>query len=542
MEVDIIGPGDVSESAPGEVVKRLVQADNGAVAWLIDCACEPDPDDDSLSDAASAHCVRHLALAHALDTFAPTAGICLLTRGTQAVLDDESPAVRVSAAMGLSRTIGNERGGRALRLDLDPRRSLDGEFVVTAMAGDDDEVAVRDERALVPRVHSVPTADQTFHVRRDGSYLVTGGSGALGMLVAEWLASQGAGHIVLLGRRAVEDSVRARIRQTGHGSVQVVSMTADVGDYQALASVWRRELTSAPPLRGVVHTAGVLDDAPLAEQSAARLRTVALAKIDGSWNLHRLSAGAPLDFFVLFSSAAAWFGNPGQANYAAANAFLDGLAEYRQRRGLPATSIAWGPWDDGRGMAARASDDLWRRWTSHGLGRLRADDALRALARLAANQARPTAVVAFNQARFVSQAPPLVQRLFGGVNGRVLDESTDGDREIAARLRRAGTPGERRMLVSAAVRHRAARILGLGAATLDDLAPLVAYGLDSLMAVQLKNALHNAVGVAVSVSQVLRSPSLRNLSDLVATAVEAQTDERPSAHGRVAQVWEEGSL
>ncbi|HMG55203.1 MAG TPA: SDR family NAD(P)-dependent oxidoreductase, partial [Kofleriaceae bacterium] len=208
-----------------------------------------------------------------------------------------------------------------------------------------------------------------------GSYLVTGGSGALGRHVVRWLAAQGARHIVVCGRRAPggeAEAAFAGLRATG---VDVRAELADVSDEVSTRALLARIGHDLPPLRGVIHAAGVLDDGGLLQQDPARFAAVLGPKIDGAWQLDRQTAGLPLELFVMFSSVSALVGTAGQSNYAAANAALDALAHHRRLRGLPGLSVNWGPWSGG-GMAA--SIDASRAGAG-GLAPLAPDEALAAL-------------------------------------------------------------------------------------------------------------------------------------------------------------------
>ncbi|HEY9226744.1 MAG TPA: SDR family NAD(P)-dependent oxidoreductase, partial [Gemmatimonadaceae bacterium] len=197
----------------------------------------------------------------------------------------------------------------------------------------------------------VLTQHHGSQVRADATYLVTGGLGGLGLLVARSLAADGARHLVLMGRRAPSATAQATIDQLVASGVQVVVATADVAQAADVQRVIAQIATTLPPLRGIVHAAGVVEDAMLADQDAGRFSRVLAPKVAGTWNLHTLTREFPLDFFVLFSSGAALLGSPGQGNYAAANLFLDALAHQRHAHGLPALSINWGSWAE-VGMAA----------------------------------------------------------------------------------------------------------------------------------------------------------------------------------------------
>jgi acyl transferase domain-containing protein/SAM-dependent methyltransferase/acyl carrier protein len=180
-------------------------------------------------------------------------------------------------------------------------------------------------------------------IHSDGTYLITGGFGGLGWLTAEWLVQQGAMHLVLVGRHAPNTEVNQKIRNLEQTGVQITIAKVDVADEAQLTQVIDQ---IAPPLKGVFHAAGVLDDALLQHLNEQRFRAVMAAKIAGAWNLHKLTQALPIDCFVLFSSAAALLGSPGQANHAAANLFLDALAYHRQATGLAGISINWGVWSE----------------------------------------------------------------------------------------------------------------------------------------------------------------------------------------------------
>ena len=184
----------------------------------------------------------------------------------------------------------------------------------------------------------------------DASYLVTGGLGALGLRVAEWLAEGGAGRIVLIGRSRPSTQASATVSTLRSRGVEVIVRQADVGDLAKLEGIVA-EIPDAAPLRGVVHAAGILADATFGHITADQLRDAMRPKVSATWNLHIATKHLPLDFFVMFSSIASVLGSPGQGSYSAANCFLDTMAAYRHSLGLPALTVNWGPWA-GEGMAA----------------------------------------------------------------------------------------------------------------------------------------------------------------------------------------------
>ncbi|MYW49525.1 beta-ketoacyl reductase, partial [Streptomyces sp. SID161] len=218
---------------------------------------------------------------------------------------------------------------------------------VLASSGGEGEVAVRAAGVFGRRVvRAVGSGGGSWRV--SGTVLVTGGTGGVGRHVARWLARAGAEHVVLASRRgpAVDGVAELGAEVAGLGS-RLSVVACDVGDRGALAGLLER-IAAEVPLSAVVHAAGVLDDGVLDGLSVERFEGVLRAKAEGAWHLHELTRGLDLSAFVLFSSFSATVGGAGQGNYAAANAYLDALAEVRRAEGLPATSIAWGPWaEDG---------------------------------------------------------------------------------------------------------------------------------------------------------------------------------------------------
>ena len=251
------------------------------------------------------------------------------------------------------------------RIDLDPAQSNSecALLLINASSVDDreDQIAYRAGtryvHRLLPFTHNALFDSPTVRLKADGTYLITGGFGGLGLKTAEWMAKQGAKHLVLIGRSEPSPAagkVVGHLRQQG---VDVMIAQVDVSVMGQLQRLMEEIKERMPVLRGVIHTAGVLDDGALLNLSQERMRKVMAPKVTGTWNLHEATAGLLLDFFVLFSSAVSVLGSPGQGNYAAASAFLDAFAHFRRHHGLPAISINWGPWAD-VGLAAEATEKL----------------------------------------------------------------------------------------------------------------------------------------------------------------------------------------
>ena len=370
------------------------------------------------------------------------------------------------------------------------------------------------------------------------TYLVTGGFGALGTRTARWLARRGARAVVLAGPRERDDA-RATVAELRALGVDVRTAEADVADVRAMRALVA-SIAPERPLRGVVHCAGTLADGTLREQSRSAFETVATPKVAGTVALHHALRGHDLDFFVLFSSAAAVLGAAGQANYAAANAAMTAVARVRRAHGQPATPIAWGPWD-GAGMA---SSDAARRRIDAVVPFDERTGFAALDAALASECAEPVALRVPSWARVASSRSAhdrFLARLAGEPAARAHEHAGTLIETLAAH----GAENRRRLL-SEHVERTAAAILGLpDGARIDDDVPLHDRGLDSLMSVELRNALVKSLGVSLSPTVALDYPTIPQLVDHVlarafssttlaapaddATAIAALTDDEAEA-------------
>ena len=353
----------------------------------------------------------------------------------------------------------------------------------------------------------------------DATYLITGGFGGIGRVVATWMAEQGARHLVLMGRGPMSQSAQKTVDALRAEGTEVVVARGDVARADQLAAVLESIHASMPPLRGVVHAAGTLDDGILARLDERRLRDVMAPKVEGAWNLHALTRDTALDFFVLFSSAASLLGSPGQAHYAAANAFLDALAWHRRSEGRPALSINWGPWSE-VGLATRP--EQLRHLAQQGVEAIPAADGVRTLSYVLPLPATQVAVLRVDWARRRSELrpglnPPLIADLFPAPVGQPAAGDT---------LRRAG-PQERRPLLQSYLRDQVAGKLGLTPSRLDIQLPLNRLGVDSLIAVELRAQIERELGIVVPVVQLLDGPSVSDLADWLGDRLSAARPAEP---------------
>jgi acyl carrier protein len=343
--------------------------------------------------------------------------------------------------------------------------------------------------------------------REDRSYLVTGGLGGFGLAVAGWLVEQGAREIVLAGRRgAAGDPALQAIAALRARGATVVVKSVDVGDAPALAAVIAELEQEVSPLGGVFHAAMVLDDGLLSQLDPARIEAVMRPKAAGALNLDLLTRAMPIDHFVLFSSVSALVGNPGQASYAAANAYLDGLARRRRFLGLPALSVQWGALSD---VGVVASDTALRdRLEQLGVRPFTSAEALSTLGRLLHQDA---AVLSFADVDWSRWSERSHSPRFEHVSAPS-DEGIGGVRH-ALREQLLALPSDRRLdVVEEQLRERVSEITQLPREKVDGDRTLDGMGIDSLMAVELSLKVETSTGIVLPTGLLMRSPTLRGVA------------------------------
>ncbi|WP_255956153.1 type I polyketide synthase, partial [Streptomyces odontomachi] len=484
----------------------------------------------------------HTLTSHVLDTLRTfladetTADVSLLitTRGAVTVGGEPVTDLASAAVRGLVRSAQAEYPGRVVLVDVDGAAESYGALAAALGAGEP-ESAVRGGVVRVPRLVRAPAGPGTGPLTASGSgstasgsesesdgpvapgafapngtVLITGGTGTLGALVARHLVTaHGVRHLLLASRRGAEAPGAGELVAQLAGLGATVDVTAcEVADRTAVAGL----LAAVPaehPLTAVVHTAGVLDDVTLPSLTADRLAGVLRPKVDAAWHLHELTRETNLGAFVLFSSLAGTLTSPGQANYAAANAFLDALAEHRRAAGLPATALAWGPWQpqDG-GMTATLTEQDQARLRRTGLPPIPAERAL-AMFDAALTTDRASLVAALldtARLRASGEVPPLYRSLVRGAVRRAADGGAGASgvlRELHGRSR-----DEQEHLLLRLVRDHAGTALGHGSAgAVDPDSPFKELGFDSLTAVELRNALGHATGLRLPATLIFDYPT-----------------------------------
>ncbi|MEV4096140.1 type I polyketide synthase [Streptosporangium saharense] len=469
--------------------------------------------------------------------------LVVLTEGAVAAADgDPVPGLVHATLWGLLRSAQAENPGRFLVVDLGV--PADAAALPSALASGEPLLALRDGRVLAPRlVRAVPEASvRPFDP--DGTVLVTGGTGTLGAHVARHLVTEHGVRNLLLTSRTGPDAPGATelVTELQDAGAKVTVAACDVADREQLAA-----LLTGVRLTGVVHTAGVLDDAVIETLGPEALARVLRPKVDAALNLHELTRDQDLAAFVLFSSAAATFSSPGQGNYAAANAYLDALAARRRAAGLPARSLAWGLWAQPSGMTGHLGEAELERMSRGGTVPLSERDGL---ALLDAALAVPAALVVparldLTVLRGLSPVPHLLRALVRPTGRRAVQASTAQDGGGLAERLAALTEADRRRAVLDLVREQVAGVLGHSSAdAVDPGLPFSGLGLDSVTAVELRNRLYQVSGVRLPATAIFDYPAVATLAQRLCAlllpeaepAEQAAEDQAAAERARAAEI------
>ncbi|SFS90053.1 type I polyketide synthase [Saccharopolyspora flava] len=440
----------------------------------------------------------------------------LVTRDSVAVGDDPG-AAGLAFLRGLVRVLAFEHPElRVTHLDLDSASpgALAAELAASAA---DDEVAWREGARFAARLERVEIPERPdVPVVRDGAYVLTGGLGGLGLLVARWLAERGATRIVLCGRSAPSGPASQVLDELRGRGTQVRVVLGDIAENGTAEELIREAGAGGVPVRGVLHAAGVLADATVSTLTEADVERVWRPKVDGARRLHEATAGLDLDWWLVFSSAAALLGSPGQTAYATANAWLDAFVRWRRGRGLPAATIQWGPWDELGGAVGR--DNAVLRPLTPGEG-------LEALEAVLASGRAATGVTRLDAAATLELFPELARRpLFAALAEETDRTGAEGDGPDVEALR-AAEPAQAHRAILAALVSRISGLTGLDPASFDTTAPLTRLGLDSLMAMRARTAFERDFGMTVPIPMLLRGASLEEVAAHVAAELGLQPVE-----------------
>ncbi|MEM7530913.1 MAG: SDR family NAD(P)-dependent oxidoreductase, partial [Chloroflexota bacterium] len=477
-------------------------------------------------EVAHFHSTVVLRLVQALSFANMTAPLWLVTRSAQAVAGHLPQQVGAAALWGLGRTIALEHAELApVCVDLGPTPSFTAEAQAlcselfappTTSGSTETQLAFYGDNRYVARLERTTVEPDAPALSSDGSYLVTGGLGGLGLKVAEFLVAQGARHLVLVGRSGATAAAQSTIDQLQDQGAQVTVVQGNISEEVDVA----RLIAACPqPLRGIVHAAGVLRDGVLVQQSPENFTQVMAPKAVGAWHLHCQTRDLPLDFFVCFSSATATFGSLGQGNYAAANAFLDGLAHHRRGLGLPGLSINWGSWAE-VGMAARLDARDQARIAAQGESAMAPEAGLQVLAALLQQESAQVTVSAIQWSKFltpdVNGALPAFYTTFERYHTATTPSVSQGTPtpDLSSALAGLDLTAQQSLLV-AYVQRQLAAIIGVSTSEVDVAAPLPMLGLDSLMSIDIRNQIKRDLGLDVPIVKLLEGINLVELAEWI---------------------------
>ncbi|RSD20824.1 type I polyketide synthase [Amycolatopsis eburnea] len=474
IELDAARLGDRAMLA-----KLVRDGETTAVVARLGPAGDPDPESGARLVGTLSGVVAELA-----ELPAPPR-LWLVTAGAQAVQPGEAGDPGPAAVRGLVRVLAFEHPElRASLVDVDDFARVADEVRADAP---DDEIAWRAGVRYTRRLTRPDLGDAVREPVRDGAYIITGGLGGLGLVAAKWLAERGATRVVLSSRRAADP---------GELGTDVRVVAGDIAEPGIAEELVAAAVEGGVPLRGVLHAAGVLADGAAITLDAGSLGAVWRPKALGAWRLHQATAGHDLDWWLVYSSAAALFGSPGQAAYATANAWADALVAWRRAQGLPAATVNWGAWGEA-GAAAGSKNPVL---TPLGTG-----EALAALDAVLARDRQETGVARIDAGTVLDLFPRLAERPFFSLFSPPKQSTWDGMETL-----RAGTPEQARAAIADHLAGLIADLLGFTEVDRD--VPLTRLGLDSLSAMRARGAVERDFGLPLPVPLLLRGASLGELA------------------------------
>ena len=524
-----------SPSAPGSTVdfKRILREATESAAlplrgilhlWNLDAPDFEDASSTSFSEFLRQGCGTVLEAVQALLSQEDAAGarFWVVTQGGQSV-GAEPGRIRPqqSPVWGLGKVIALEHpeiwGGI---VDLGQGTEQEQIHLLRELSSGDgeDQIALRGADRFVPRLTpSPPLAGKPISVHDDATYLITGGVGALGRLVAQRLVEQGAKHLVLTSRSgASAPAAKKLIADLKEAGLDVRVLKADVADADAMAMLFDKLRDSEHALKGIVHAAGTSAVVPIRRMTVEDLIDVCRSKVIGGWNLHRQSHDLPIDFFILFSSIASVWGSAGQAHYAAANQFLDVLAHYRRANGQPAFSANWGPWLGGGIATAEA-----RAWLSQiGVSGLQPASALRALDACLHEEVVQKTIALVDWNRFTAVYEARSRRPFLERIAAVFDLGAPREKSAEALDLESLAPAEQRKRMLAIVQQEVAAVLGFSKPeSVQTRTGLFDIGMDSLSSVELRNRLEDRLGWRLPTTAAFDYPTIQKMSEHLCDSV-----------------------
>ena len=489
----------------------------------------------------------HLVRALSRTKATPPPKLWIATSNTQPVKVDEGPVSIMQAPLwGIGRVMDTETPelfGGCVDFSSEPTDSELRLFIHDllnpspeiqfAYRGDQRHLARLMRQALPKQEEKRPLFDP------DASYLITGGMGGIGLTLAKYMSEQGARNIVLMGRKGLHPSARETVDTLTASGTNIVIAKGDVSKKEDVTDVLSQISETLPPLRGIIHTAGVLHDGLLLKLNWSDFSDVMAPKVAGAWYLHALTKELPLDFFVLCSSMASITGSPGQANYAAANAFLDALTHYRRALGLKTMCINWGIWGD-VGMTKTLGNREAEKRAAAGVIDIKPDKGAQILGKLINSDLSQIAVFPILWKKFFRQfepdtMPTLLTTLYREVSGQPggLPEPLDQETLFLPKKIYGAPHNMRQDLLFKHIRQRVVEVLKLDVSQpMDFQRGLTDIGMDSLMAVELRNILQNDIKQPIPASVIFEYPTVKEMSEYILSKFFTAGDQ-PTSSGNV---------
>ena len=534
LAVDVDRPADFSH------VLQKVESTTGRIDGLVFWAETEEPnqvDLQAMQRAEDQFCLGLLGLVKALAgrPVGQIPQLTVVTLGAQKVGWRRDPvALPVASLWGIGRVVQREHPEFRCRLaDLgDADGEADAQVLANELLAPDAEnqFAIDGETRYLARLERRPpsTAPSAAAIHADGTYLIAGGLGGLGLAVAKWLANRGARRLVLLTRRGSTPETEDAVQDLRDQGVEVHLARGDLADQGRMNELLQEIRESMPPLRGVIHSAAVLDDAMLVRMEGCQLKSVMRPKTLGAWNLHHATLNDPLDFFVVFSSAASMLGPPGGANYAGGNASLDALAQFRRDLGLPGLAIAWGPWCE---VGIASHTDYECRIRLPGLGTIDPTTGVDILERLLGSSDTACAAVLSVDWDLVRSAFPTSSEI--PILSRVVGHNASAaasapDAKILEDLLAADSE-DRETLLQSYLQQCVGCALGLPPGKIDVRQQLMNIGVDSLIAIELKNKVELELRATIRFIDFLEGPTIEQLSRSLLPQIESQAESNGTA-------------
>jgi acyl transferase domain-containing protein/thioesterase domain-containing protein/acyl carrier protein len=496
--------------------------------WSLNTPLPPNISSDDLEAALQLSCGSTLHLLQSLigGNFPQPPALWLVTRASQSIAES-SPALAQSPLWGLGKTIAMEHPEFRCRLiDLDPLSHGDEVSQLLAeifspQTNSQEHLAFRQGQAYTLRFRRSELRQfSPVKFSPDATYLITGGLGGIGLVVAEWMVAQGARNLMLVSRSSPDRATQTTLKQLQKTGANILVEPVDVSVFAQIEAIFTKIQQSMPPLKGIIHAAGIFEDRLLRDHQWELFRRVFAAKVNGTWHLHTLTQEMNLDFFVLISSGSSMLGALGLGNYVAANAFLDAIAHYRQLQGLPGLSINWGAWDK-LGMAFSVGQEREAQWETGGMNVMDSEPALQALGYLLQQEQPQVGVISIDWQKFLAQLPQGVDlQLFAEFMDTATASLTPTSQSKFQQQLETAPASDQRKLLTAHIQTQVAHLMGLKSGEL--LTPHQAFfdlGMDSLMSVELRNRLQKSLGCNLPSTLTFQYPTIAALIDYLADEV-----------------------